>query len=106
VSAALEYGICYLKVKHLIILGHSGCGGIHGLCHREKLVQNDCISHWVSQLDAVDKVGSDDDVAKKALAISYQNCLTFPWLKNCFDEDLLEIHRWFFDIKTANLLNL
>ena len=27
-SAALEFGICYLKVKHLIILGHSQCSGI------------------------------------------------------------------------------
>ena len=25
-SAALEFGICYLHVKHLIIFGHSQCG--------------------------------------------------------------------------------
>jgi carbonic anhydrase len=31
VSAALEFGLCYLKVKHLIILGHSQCGGINAL---------------------------------------------------------------------------
>src|SRR5580704_3338754 len=30
-SAALEFGICSLKVKHLIILGHSQCGGINEL---------------------------------------------------------------------------
>jgi len=25
-SSALEYGVCYLNVKHLIIMGHSQCG--------------------------------------------------------------------------------
>lgn len=27
-SAALEFGVRYLQVKHLILLGHSQCGGI------------------------------------------------------------------------------
>src|SRR5579863_4140913 len=30
-SAALEFGVCFLKVKHLILLGHSKCGGIQAL---------------------------------------------------------------------------
>ena len=32
-SAALEFGVCYLQVKHIIILGHSQCGGIDALIH-------------------------------------------------------------------------
>src|ERR1700738_5159286 len=30
-SAALEFGVRFLGVKHLILLGHSQCGGIHAL---------------------------------------------------------------------------
>ena len=30
-SAALEFGVCQLQVKHLIILAHSHCGGIQAL---------------------------------------------------------------------------
>src|SRR4029078_63814 len=30
-SAALEFGIRFLEVKHLILLGHSQCGGIQSL---------------------------------------------------------------------------
>src|SRR5438105_3891479 len=30
-SAALEFGICFLKIKHLVLLGHSQCGGIQVL---------------------------------------------------------------------------
>src|SRR5436190_22865279 len=40
-SAALEFGICFLKVKHLILLGHSQCGGIQALLNNDDLQQND-----------------------------------------------------------------
>ena len=41
-SAALEFGVCYLNIKHLIILGHSGCGGIKALLNKQSIAkQND-----------------------------------------------------------------
>ena len=38
-----------------------------------------------------------------ALNYSYQNCLTFPWIKSKLSEKSLIIHRWFFDIKTGEI---
>lgn len=100
-SAALEFGICHLHVKHLIILGHSQCGGIQTLFHKETVKKNDFISNWVSIIDHEDKASSVDTLAKNALSYSYENCLTFPWIKERLDHKTLEIHRWFFDIKTG-----
>ena len=31
ISAALEFGVCSLGVEHIIVLGHSQCGGIRAL---------------------------------------------------------------------------
>lgn len=31
VSAALEFAVCHLGVEHIIVLGHSQCGGIDAL---------------------------------------------------------------------------
>lgn len=102
-SAALELGVCYLNVKHLIILGHSQCGGINALLNSKNLQQNDFITRWVSLIDTSSSAHDVDTVAKNALSHSYQNCLTFPWIKERVQQKTLEIHLWFFDIKEGEI---
>lgn len=103
-SAALEFGICYLNVKHLILLGHSQCGGIQALLQACELVQDDFISNWVSIIETNDcKNIHVDDYAKSALQLSYENCFTFPWIEKRVREKKLQIHRWFFDIETGQI---
>jgi carbonic anhydrase len=107
-SAALEFGVCYLKVKHIILLGHSQCGGIQALLDNGNTMQNDFITNWVSLIksDGMDlkiDLKNADDYAKFSLQQSKKNCLTFPWIKNKITEDILQIHLWFFDIKTGQI---
>ncbi len=103
-SAALEFGVCYLDVKHLILLGHSQCGGIQALLDESKVGINDFISNWVSliktpQCDNIDA----DNYAQLALHESHKNCLTFPWLQEKVNRNQLQIHLWFFDIKSGQI---
>ncbi|MFN7096438.1 MAG: carbonic anhydrase [Gammaproteobacteria bacterium] len=103
-SAALEFGICFLKVQHLILLGHSQCGGIQALLSQTNANQNDFISNWVSLIRDEDCCKHEtDDYAKLALHKSYENCLTFPWIKEKIQHNELIIHLWFFDIKTGQI---
>jgi len=103
-SAALEFGIKSLKVKHLILLGHSKCGGINALLNKEDTTPNDFITNWVSLVSMpLNDQCSTDDYAKLALKKSYQNCLTFPWIKEKIENGELNIHLWFFDIKTCQI---
>lgn len=103
-SAALEFGVRFLKVKHLILLGHSQCGGIQALFHHQD--ENDFISNWVSLAKLEhENVAEPDDYAKFALQKSYQNCLSFPWIKEALLAQQLIIHLWFFDIKTGQIFN-
>ena len=104
-SAALEFGICFLKVKHLILLGHSQCGGIQALLSEEALSQDDFISNWVSLIKKGKKSPQDvDEFAQYALNDSYRNCLSFPWIKQRVENGTLAVHLWFFDIKKGELL--
>lgn len=103
-SAALEFAICYLNIKHLVIFGHSQCGGIHALMDSKSLHQDDFISNWVSLVDhkrSPDETA--DDFARSALLQSRQHCLSFPWIKERLALNSLQIHLWFFDIHKGEI---
>lgn len=103
-SAALEFGIRSLKVQHLILLGHSQCGGIQALLNSSSINHNDFITSWVSLIKTPGVRSHDpDDYAKLALNQSYRNCLTFPWINDPVMEKKLFIHLWFFDIKMGQI---
>jgi carbonic anhydrase len=99
-SAALEFGIGFLHVKHLILLGHSQCGGMQALFNHSESKDNDFIDNWVSIIKTEKKNYADvDDLAKSALHQSLRNCFTFPWIKEKVEQNTLKIHLWFFDVK-------
>ena len=103
-SAALEFGVCFLNIKHIILLGHSQCGGIQALLNSTSSNQNDFITNWVSLIKAANfDLQHADDCAKLALQQSYQNCLTFPWINDRVIQKQLNIHLWFFDIKMGQI---
>ena len=103
-SAALEFGVCFLKVKHLIVIGHSQCGGIQARFSPESLGPNDFIGPWMDLLKLPDTpldttlADTPDRYAKIALLQSLRNALGFPWIERGVAEKTLMIHLWFFDI--------
>jgi carbonic anhydrase len=105
-SAALEFGVCFLKVEHLVLLGHSQCGGIQALLNSDTAHSNDFITNWVSIIKKQSLHAKDEDeYARLALHVSHQNCLTFPWIREKVEQGNLVIHLWFFDIKTGQIFN-
>lgn len=106
-SAALEFGVRFLGVKHLIIIGHSQCGGIQGLLNPPSVTPNDFITDWVSVVKPEQgELPSDmtvESAVKFSLQQSYKNCLTFPWIKQKVESEELDIHLWFFDIETGRV---
>lgn len=103
-SAALEFGIRFLKIKHLILLGHSQCGGIQTLLKKEDPHHNDFITNWVSLIKTTPfNLQDADSYAKQALQHSHQNCMTFPWIQEKIISKELLLHLWFFDIQAGQI---
>lgn len=115
VSAALEYAVCHLEVEHIIILGHSGCGGINALMHG---ITNgrpaEFIGPWVkiaergrervmTELAGKDPEKQNRACEQAAILISLENLLTFPWIDERVKTGKLLLHGWYFDISIGQL---
>ncbi len=115
VSAALEYAVCHLEVEHIIVLGHSCCGGIRSLMEGIPAEKNgEYISRWVGIAERakqqVLETFADAPPEQQAKAcehasilVSLENLLTFPWIRERVEADTLDLHGWYFDIESGNL---
>lgn len=107
ISAALEYGVCYLNVKHIIILGHSDCGGVKALLDPESLHQDEFISKWVGIIDASELIEDDVDTScQHVIGKSYLNLLTYPWIKERVECNTLSLHSWYLNLADGDLLDV
>ncbi len=111
-SAAIEYAVTTLKVPHLIVLGHSHCGGVGAYRRgvRGSVSEQGFIGRWLTLLDGLKLVDSDiftygDEMAFEFAAIrsSIANLATFPFVKERMAEGLLALHGLHFDIASGEL---
>ncbi len=85
-------------------MGHSQCGGIEAFLNESKLDSNDFLTSWLSLIKKEKSENKDvNEFSKDAMLCSYENCLTFPWIKEKVIKKELEIHLWFFDIKEGKI---
>ncbi|MGV8893255.1 MAG: carbonic anhydrase [Burkholderiaceae bacterium] len=116
VSSAIEFAVCNLEVKRIIVLGHARCGGIRALLSPpETAPETNFVARWMRIAEPVrDRVLRDlahksSEAQHKACEMasilhSLDNLLTYPWLKRRAEEGKLMLHGWYFDIDTGALL--
>ena len=107
-SSAIEFAVRDLEVLHIIILGHSNCGGIHALCRhlQGERLERDFIERWVSiAADAVKPYVRDEPSCSEQAAIraSVENLKTFPWITERVESGRLSLHGWWFDLDVGEL---
>ncbi len=116
-SATVEYAVTVLKVAHLIVLGHSQCGGVQGcidMCkgHAPQLEAKDSfVGRWMDILrprfENVSDIASDDDQArafeKQAVIASLENLMTFPFVESSIKDGSLSLHGLWTDIGEGGL---
>ncbi len=109
-SAAIEFAVRDLNVEHIIVLGHSHCGGIRCLCEGHEDAKNrEFIDGWMSIVeqardDSLKGEAQRRNVEREAVKVSLDNLLTFPWVKRRVEIGLLLLHGWLFDLEAGELL--
>ncbi|MCP5020330.1 MAG: carbonic anhydrase [bacterium] len=103
-GTALEYAVCHLAVKHIVVMGHGGCGGVGACLAAGQGPANDAfISPWVAQLQPAkeEALASNPEDPQKALEWqgvrqSVRNLESYPFVKEALQQGKLNLHgAWF-----------
>ena len=115
-QAALEFAISYLSIEHIIIMGHSRCGGIRSLLTRmlDESEPAHPLDQWTaiaepaarSVLEEMPTANLDDQTcacSRKALTTSLDNLRSYPWVVDALQSDAIKLHAWYFNLASGDL---
>ncbi len=91
-SAALDFAVLALGVKHVVVMGHGRCGGIHAAVQdANPLTHTDFIAHGCAVIKDVARYVTHDHseneelferrVERASVEHSLANMRTFPWIR-------------------------
>ena len=108
-SAALEFAVREMGIGTVVVLGHTGCGGIKAMV--EGTAGTDFLGSWMRIAAPVrERVLAEPDPAaaaeREAIRLSLANLLTFPWVAERAAAGTLSLHGCLFDVARADLLVL
>ena len=116
-SAAVEYALKTLQVAHIIILGHSHCGGIKSgyklFCSNQISHESIFVNKWLDilkpayeniskQINRFDE-GNNADLEKESIKFSLNNLTDFPFVKSALNKKELVLHGLWHDIGSGAL---
>jgi carbonic anhydrase len=114
-SAAIEYAVLVLKVPHLIVLGHSRCGGVAAYRARikDKVQDDSFIGRWLTMLDGLQAMDTDAAAFGRETAFelatirsSLAHLRSFPVVQEREGAGLLTLHGLHFDLASGSLIAL
>ncbi|MEM6679488.1 MAG: carbonic anhydrase [Pseudomonadota bacterium] len=116
-SAAVEYAVTGLRVAHVIVIGHSGCGGIkacHDMCAGVDGApeKGSYVGRWMDILrPAYERVAAREvpeerlsALEKEGVVASLANLATFPFVAEAVAKGTLTLHGAWLDLTSGALL--
>lgn len=113
--SVLNFAIRHLHVKHVIVCGHYGCGGV-----RAAMQQKDfgILNPWLRNIRDVyrlhkttlDAISDETARYNRLIELNVQeqciNLIKTAAVQEAYKQRLLKVHGWVFDIYTGQLIDL
>ena len=117
VSAALEYAVNVLRIKHIVVLGHAQCGGIRAFIDKAApLSPGDFIGRWMAMFIKPGEVVEQREretmqeftirIEKAAVFRSLENLMTFPFVRARVESGDMKLHGAYFGVAEGSLFVL
>lgn len=116
-SATIEYAVKVLKIRHLIVMGHSQCGGVAGCLdmqsgHEPAPEPGSFVGDWLQILapsvpplieQGLDRTPALRALEHRGVLVSLANLMTFDFVSEAVHGDKLQLHGLWNDIGDGEL---
>lgn len=113
--SVINYAVVQLKVNHVVVCGHYGCGGVLAAMQQSDL---GILNPWLRNIRDVyrihqktlDAIINEEEKYKKLVELNVQeqciNVIKTAEVQRAFKERGLRVHGWIFDIHSGKLIDL
>jgi len=111
-SSVIEYAVKHLKVEHIVICGHTECGGIKAVLSGGLDSDDKALLDWLKYAQpAKDKLQQNNpdsepdylDTIKQNVLLQKENLLKYEYIKNITQSGDLKIHSWLYDLHSGTI---
>ncbi|MBT8471034.1 MAG: carbonic anhydrase [Marinicaulis sp.] len=113
-TASIEFAMAVLKIPHIVICGHTGCGAMQGAMAPETVAHLPHVREWLGYskeaVDFVKKNCGSSSEDEQVLALTERNVVlqidhlkSHPAVAKRLDADEVTLHGWIYDIKTGEV---
>jgi len=115
VMSVLNYAVDHLKVKHIVVCGHYGCGGIKAAMESEDL---GILNPWLRNIRDVyrlhkkelNAIESDEERYRRLVELNVQEqCINVIKTAECqkaYSTRGITVHGWVLDLSSGKLIDL
>ncbi|WP_269223452.1 MULTISPECIES: carbonic anhydrase [Flavobacterium] len=113
--SVINYAVVHLKVNHIVVCGHYGCGGVHAAMQQSDL---GILNPWLRNIRDVyrihrktlDAITNEEEKYKKLVELNVQeqciNVIKTAEVQKAFNDRNLKVYGWIFDIHSGKLIDL
>ena len=118
VSAVIEFAVCSLNVRHIVICGHTQCGAMHALLEPESVADMPTVVSWLVNAQAALRsaetlqnrttaISTDesmiDVLTEQNVLLQMQHLKTHPSVALAMSNGILTISGWIYCIGTGEV---
>ncbi len=105
VAAVLEYATLHLKVEHIVLCGHSACGGMQALSHAHHLEPG--LRAWLRHAEAaLTRAGAAADLdalIEANVLVQLEHLRSYPFIAEAEAAGRLQVHGWVYDFVSGRV---
>lgn len=114
-AAAIEFSVCTLRVRDVIVCGHSECGAMRALHAGKPIPGAPNLEGWLRHArPALDQLNAGaglpgelppyDKLSQLNVLLQLAHLRTYPLVRQAVADGRLRVHAWWFDIGQADVL--